>query len=341
MKQVCLKNGDAFPSLIRGIWQLSEGHQTQRCKSGDLAPLQDSLDKGMNTFDCADIYLGAESLLGELRQCNPSQSVRVHTKYVPDLENLDRLKLEDTEAVINRSLFRLKSECLDLVQFHWWDYRHSHYLEALSYLFELKRKGKIRAVGVTNFCSSRLEEVLRAGFDIASIQLQVSLVDKRGQRKMRELCKAHGIRMLGYGSLLGGFLSERWIGQAEPAEETLLNRSLVKYKLIIDDWGGWARFQEFLTQMDGLARKYRVSMSQLAVQAVLHGGLADAAIVGLSPSRFEDQNRDLLNEFSFDPKDLGTLLSWDCPLEGDVYELERGERHSKIMRMNQNRVRVS
>ena len=149
-------------------------------------------------------------------------------------------------------------DCLDLVQFHWWDYRIPRYKDALEHLSRLREKGKIRAIGVTNFDSAHLLEIVEAGFEILSIQLQASLLDRRAQGRMKEICEAREIRRLGYGSLLGGFLSSRWIGQAEPDTDSLQNRSLKKYQLVIEDWGGWERFQAFLRFLARLAVKHAV-----------------------------------------------------------------------------------
>ena len=59
---------------------------------------------------------------------------------------------------------------------------------------------------------------------------------------MIEKCRSYGISLLCYGTVAGGFLSDRWLGRPEPAS-ALQNRSLIKYKLIIDDFGGWRKTQ--------------------------------------------------------------------------------------------------
>jgi aryl-alcohol dehydrogenase-like predicted oxidoreductase len=336
-RQVVLKNGDTFPSIIRGVWQLSQGHLTQSQSCSESDPIRDAVRLGFNTFDCADIYVGAEALLGEVRQELGAQSVRFHTKYVPDLDQLSQLSQSYTESIIDRSLKRLRVECLDLVQFHWWDYQQHFYLDALGHLKDLQKKGKIRAIGLTNFNSAHLEEILRSGFDIVSIQLQASLVDKRGQGRMSDLCRHHQVRMFGYGALLGGFMSSNWIGKTEPMLEDLPNRSLIKYKLLIDDWGGWDRFQSYLQLIAALAKKYQATMGQIAIQAVLQLHIVDAVIVGLSSTNYKAQNQELLNSVQFTPDDLFQLMDWKCPLDGDVYELERQGKHAKIMRYNANK----
>jgi len=72
---------------------------------------------------------------------------------------------------------------------------------------------------------------------------------------MAACCRDHAIALLSYGTVGGGFLSEHWLGRPEPSA-ALANRSLIKYKLIIDDFGGWALFQELLTVLADIARKH-------------------------------------------------------------------------------------
>ena len=57
----------------------------------------------------------------------------------------------------------------------------------------------------------------------------------------------HGIKILSYGTLLGGFFSEKYLGADEPHRGELVTASLQKYKNMIDEWGGWQLFQELLT----------------------------------------------------------------------------------------------
>jgi len=73
-------------------------------------------------------------------------------------------------------------------------------------------------------------------------QLQYSLLDVRPENGMAEFCRKRGIALLCYGTVAGGLLSDRWLGRPSPAKLPS-NRSLTKYKLIIDEFGGWDLFQ--------------------------------------------------------------------------------------------------
>ena len=72
---------------------------------------------------------------------------------------------------------------------------------------------------------------------IVSNQVSYSVIDARADNKMVKYCLENDIKLLTYGSLLGGFLSNKWLGKSEPAKQDLDTASLQKYKKWIDSWG--------------------------------------------------------------------------------------------------------
>jgi aryl-alcohol dehydrogenase-like predicted oxidoreductase len=264
--------------------------------------------------------------------------IRIHTKLVPDLDELSRIDRRYVQRIIDRSIARLGVERLDLVQLMWWDYAVPRYVEVASWLDELRRAGKIRLLGATNFDVVRLEEIVSAGISLASHQVQYSILDRRPERGMVELCARHGIELVAYGSLAGGFVSDRWLGQPAP-EPPLANRSLVKYRLMVDEFGGWARFQSLLGTLVQVASRHGVSIANVAVRWVLDRPGVAATIVGAPDARHVEDNRAVFG-FGFDEHDLERLRdSEGVGPEGDVYAAERrpGGPHAAIMRYNLNR----
>ena len=140
------------------------------------------------------------------------------------------------------------------MQLHWWDYAVPGVLDAISWLGDLRRAGKIRHLGLTNFDTPHVEAIAAAGVPVVSHQVQYSVLDRRAAGDMARACRRHGIGLLAYGALGGGFLSERWLGQAAP-REPLENRSLVKYRLIIDECG--PRVNELATAKIGDLDEHR------------------------------------------------------------------------------------
>jgi aryl-alcohol dehydrogenase-like predicted oxidoreductase len=332
--------------VVKGGWQLAGGHGTIEREQA-LADMALYVEAGVTTFDCADIYTGVEELVGEFLRRHQGamrdgrcSEVQVHTKYVPDLDTLPRLSRSDVQAVIDRSLQRLGVERLDLVQFHWWDYEIPGYVEAAWHLETLRKAGKIRHIAVTNFDVSHLEEILQAGMPVVSNQVQYSVLDRRPERGMVDLCERYGISLLCYGTVAGGFLSDRYVGVPEPTPP-FENRSLTKYKLIIDEYGGWPLFQQLLTTLARIARKHGVSLSTVATRTILQKRGVGAAIVGVRHARHLP---DTLDAFSFvlDQVDLDAIERVTEAAQGpsgDVYSLERvkGGKHAVIMKYNLNR----
>lgn len=331
--------------VIKGGWQLAGGHgSVDREKA--LDDMLAYVEAGITTMDCADIYTGVEELIGEFLQRHQDAmrdgrlpAVQVHTKYVPDLEALPTLSGEDVEATIDRSLQRLGVDRLDLVQFHWWEYDIPGYVEAALHLEGLRQKGKIKQIGVTNFDVDSLEEIVSAGVSVVSNQVQYSVLDHRPERWMVDFCRRHGISLLCYGTLAGGFLTGRYLGAAEPNGE-LENRSLTKYKLIIDDFGGWDLFQEMLSTLRVIADRHDATVALVATRYVLQKPQVGAAIVGARDAKHLNDTLALFR-FRLDGEDVAAIdrVAGRAPgPAGSVYELERvkGGKHAVIMKYNLN-----
>jgi aryl-alcohol dehydrogenase-like predicted oxidoreductase len=105
-------------------------------------------------------------------------------------------------------------------------------------------------------------------------------VDRRPEVQMAAFCRDHGIALLAYGTVLGGLLSEKFLGRSEPHRSELNTASLQKYKNMIDAWGGWALFQELLTVLKQIADKHRVSIANAGVRYILERPAVAGVIVG-------------------------------------------------------------
>jgi aryl-alcohol dehydrogenase-like predicted oxidoreductase len=90
----------------------------------------------------------------------------------------------------------------------------------------------------------------------------------------------HGIKILSYGTLLGGFFSEKYLGVDEPHRGDLTTASLQKYKNMIDTWGGWQLFQELLSTLDKIAKKHNCSIANVSTRFVLDRPQVAGVIIG-------------------------------------------------------------
>lgn len=98
---------------------------------------------------------------------------------------------------------------------------------------------------------------------------------------MVELCRARSVQLLCYGTLCGGLLSERFLGQPEPGWSVLDTASLQKYKQMIDAWGGWLLFQDLLAVLKRVADKHGASIANVGVRSILDRPAVAGVIVGV------------------------------------------------------------
>ncbi len=299
--------GQPISRLIAGLWQVADIE-----KGGTLLDPERGADAlaayaeaGFDTFDMADHYGSAELIAGRLlsRFRGLAERPKAFTKWCPAP---GPMTAETVRAGVTERLTRLGVDRLDLLQFHWWSFEDPAWLDALHAMAQLKQEGLIAALGVTNFDAAHLEVALADGIPLVSNQVSFSLIDRRAAGPLSELCRRTGVRLLAYGTLAGGFLSERWLGQPEPAR--LPDWSRAKYKRFIDAAGGWQPFQALLQRVAALAAKHGVSIANVATAWVLGHQAVVAAIVGarLTQSEHRDDNRKVF-AVAFDADDHARL----------------------------------
>jgi aryl-alcohol dehydrogenase-like predicted oxidoreductase len=345
MDTTLLRPGYRISRIIKGGWQLAGDHGAVE-RERAIEDMRAFVDAGITTFDCADIYTGVEAMIGAFlarwrdeRGVPAAAAIKVHTKLVPDIDALSQVDRAYVERIVDRSRARLRVERLDLVQFHWWDYAVPGCAQALCHLAALQRAGKIDRIGTTNFDLEHLQELRDTGVDVVSVQAQYSLLDARPAGAFARWCRANRVAILAYGALAGGFLTDAWLGKADPGHQ-FANRSLVKYRLIIDEFGGWDLFQALLTALRQVADRHEVTIANVAVRAMLDNPDVGAVILGARYARHLPQNLKALG-FCLDQDDrarLDAVLAQRRGPSGPVYGLERDRsgRHGRIMKYDLN-----
>ena len=340
-----LRPGHEISRVIKGGWQLAGDHGAVD-RTAAIADMEAFLDAGITTFDCADIYTGVEEMIGEFiadvrrrRGSEVAERAITHTKLVPDLARLPDLRPAEVEAIIDRSLKRLRIERLHLLQFFWWDLGLGNAVEALEVLKECRKKGKIANLGTTNWDAAEMERFTEAGYDIVSAQVQYSVLDRRPAGGLTPWAKARDMQFLCYGTLAGGFLTEGWLGRPDPGF-AFDNRSLVKYRLIIDEFGPWERFQRLLATLKAVGDRHGVTLSSVATRWVLDQPQVAAAIVGARYARHLPKTLKVF-DLALDDADRAAIRAILDEAEGPsgpVYGLEsdRNSRHGRIMKYNLN-----
>lgn len=307
---VTLRNGLEICRIINGMWQLSGSHGQI---NSDLAihDMRNYVHSGLCTFDMADIYGPAEEIFGNfvMQQNSKPNELQGLTKLVHIPRSISP---ETIENQIDKSIKKMAVKKLDCLQFHWWDYTDKRYLEVLSYLQEIRLKGKITELSLTNFDTVRLQEICSSKICISSNQIQYSIIDQRPKNSMIPFCKDNDIKLLAYGVLCGGLLTDKYFQKPEPKSSELNTASLVKYKRMIDSWGGWVLFQELLSALKMIAVKYNVSIANVATRYILDDPVVAGVILGVrfgvsGANHTEDNFRSVCTSWKLIKEDLDSI----------------------------------
>ena len=195
--------------LLCGLWQVADiekGGTTLDPERGADA-LRAYAEAGFDTSDMADHYGSAEIITGRLLARFPEgKRPLAFTKWCPEP---GPMTADVVRKGVQERLDRLGIAKVDLLQFHWWSFEHPAWLDALHEMAQLRQEGLIGAIGVTNFDSAHLGLALADGIPLASNQVSFSLVDRRAAGALSELCMRSGVRLFAYGTLCGGFLSDK------------------------------------------------------------------------------------------------------------------------------------
>ncbi len=194
MRTLHLPSGNSIPVLGQGTWRMGEDRARRQA---EIAALRLGLDLGMTLIDTAEMYGegGAEEVIaGAIAGRRPE--VFLVSKVYP--YNASR---RGAVEACERSLRRLKTDYLDLYLLHW---RGSVPLaETFDAFQSLRRAGKIRGYGVSNFDQSDMEEasVLPGGDAIATNQVLYNLKRRGIEWDLLRWCRERGMPIMAYSPL--------------------------------------------------------------------------------------------------------------------------------------------
>ena len=319
VQRVDLAPGLAISRVLTGLWQLADMERDGRTL--DLERTADAMqpyaEAGLTTFDMADHYGSAELVAGIFRS-RQTATVQCLTKWVP---KPGRVAAADVRAAIERALERLRAESIDLLQYHAWNYADPSWIETLFHLQDLKREGLIRHLGLTNVDTAHLRVVKSSGIDVVSNQVSYSLLDQRAATGLGPYCAATGVGLLAYGTVAGGWLSDRWLGKPEPDWERTGTWSMMKYGRFLRVAGGWDALQRVLAAAKRVGDRHGVSIANVATRFILDQPGVAGVIVG---ARLGERAHidDTLKLFAFslsedDRAEIRAVLDTLDPIPGD------------------------
>ena len=192
-----------------GGWQFGWGSQDDR---ESIAAINRALDLGINWIDTAAAYgLGhSEEIVAKaLRGRTERPYIFTKCSMVWDQEGKisHSLKRDSIRREVEDSLRRLQVEAIDLYQIHWPD-PDIDIEEGWNTLAELKREGKVRYIGVSNFNVKRLQRAMDIE-RVDSLQPPYSLIHPDVEDEILPFCERNGIGVIAYSPMMSGLLSGR------------------------------------------------------------------------------------------------------------------------------------
>lgn len=287
-------------------WQFAWGAQND---TDSVAAIHKALELGVNWIDTAAAYgLGhSEEIVAQALKTWKGPKPYVFTKCALRWDGkgnvIKNLRAKSVREEIENSLRRLAVDGIDLYQIHWPPDPDSPELEeGWSTLADLKREGKVRWIGVSNFSVAQLRRA-RAIAPVTSLQPRYSLIHREIESEILPFCRRENIGVIVYSPMASGMLTGAMTRERAA-------------KLPEDDWRhGNADFNgprlsrnlEIVEQLRAVGNRYGRSPGEVAVAWTLHHPAVTGAIVG---ARDEKQAEGVMR--------AGELTLTDA----DVHEIE-------------------
>jgi aryl-alcohol dehydrogenase-like predicted oxidoreductase len=259
-----------------GGWQFGWGSQDD---GESIAAINRALDLGINWIDTAAIYgLGHSEEIVAKALKGRTERPYIFTKCSMTWDAQGRishsLKRESIRREVEDSLRRLQVDVIDLYQIHWPN-PDIDIEEGWSTLAELKREGKVRYIGASNFSAEQLQRAMKID-RVDSLQPRYSLIHPEVEDEVLPFCERNGIGVIVYSPMMSGLLSGRM------TQERISN-------FPEDDWRkNNAEFQEprlyrnlWLAELlKNIGRHHGLSAGEIAIAWTLRLSAVTGAIVG-------------------------------------------------------------
>ncbi|MFA5958012.1 aldo/keto reductase [Hyphomicrobium sp.] len=290
MEQISIgKSGITTSRIGLGTWAIGGWMWggSEECQS--IATIQSAVERGITLIDTAPVYgFGqSEEIVGKsLAEGGLRSKVQIATKvglawkdgkvYRDSTSARIRLEIED-------SLRRLRTDVIDLYQVHWPDLQ-TPLEETARTLEDLRREGKIRAIGVSNYSPVQMDTFRKAA-QLDAAQPPYNLFEREIEADVLPYCEQTGLTVLSYGALCRGLLSGR-ITSETTFEGDDLRKADPKFQQ--------PRFAQYLAAVDELAMlarsRFGKSVLALALRWVLDQGPTIALWGARHPGQLDPVN---------------------------------------------------
>ena len=244
--------------IVMGTWQAGKQMWAGIDDADTIAAIRAAFDEGVTTIDTAEVYGNGYSerivhkAVGDVRK-DVVLASKVYTNH---------LAYDQVFEACHRSLRNLHTDYIDLYQIHWpagsFGTPEVPVEETMRALNELKKQGKIRAIGVSNFSREQLEEAARYG-QIDSLQPPYSLFWRHVEKDAGPYCVDNQITILAYSSLAQGLLT----GKFGPDHQFAKGDHRARNRLFQGET--FERVQQALAELRDICRRLDLPMNQVAL----------------------------------------------------------------------------
>eukprot|EP00200_Dunaliella_tertiolecta_P005346 CAMPEP_0202357714 /NCGR_PEP_ID=MMETSP1126-20121109/11636_1 /ASSEMBLY_ACC=CAM_ASM_000457 /TAXON_ID=3047 /ORGANISM="Dunaliella tertiolecta, Strain CCMP1320" /LENGTH=540 /DNA_ID=CAMNT_0048950661 /DNA_START=137 /DNA_END=1759 /DNA_ORIENTATION=+ len=290
---------------MQTLFALADAGMTTFDVSGRFFPFT-NLRALFSSDNSSSYYEGTESVLGMFKRRYEKErgpnKIQILTKLVPNHFQDGYICQEFVPAVIERvrgNVFGYEStEPLDLVQLHWWDVKEHDVLPTLKALqaltedklevvdpttgeLAIAEPKKVRAIGLVDFPPRAILSAIQAGVPVVSLQCPFSIADRSHMASL-EMAREYNIKVLARDGLMGGLVSEKYLGVAAPSTTGPEDPDLdeVAHALeLANNYGGWEKTQELLKSIKAVADKHGVTMQTVALRWQIDQGLFPIATI--------------------------------------------------------------
>ncbi|MAT71173.1 MAG: aldo/keto reductase [Planctomycetaceae bacterium] len=284
---------------------MTYGQQTDEAEAFRI--MDYAYDHGVNFFDAAEIYpvpplaetFGiTEQIVGRWLQTKPRESMIIATKvtgpghgwFVPPVRSgMTALDERHIRTAIEGSLTRLQTDYVDLYQTHWPDHG-MRYEDTLAALTKLVDEGKVRVLGCSNETCWGVMKSLQAAENNSlrrydTVQNNFSLINRRCESELAQVCRREGVSLLPYSPLGGGVLTGKYNVDGDlPAGARFTDYLLgdgERQKRMAQRFVN-PRTLETTRRLSEIAKELSVSVTQLAVAWSKQHDFVGSTIVGAS-----------------------------------------------------------
>lgn len=277
-KRILGTSGIQISPIIMGTWQAGKRMWVGIEDSETVKAIRAGFEAGITTIDTAEVYGEghSEEVVGQALSDVRDQVIYATKVFANHLQS------DQVIQACDRSLKRLKTDYIDLYQIHWPSGAFKSEIvpiqETMRALNELKQQGKIRAIGVSNFSRSQLEEAAQFG-RIDSLQPPYSLFWRTIEKDLMPYCMEHTMSIFAYSSLAQGLLT----GKFGPDHQFAPGDHRVDNKLFKGET--YQRAQLALEKLRAIAERHQVTLGNLALAWLIAQPRANAIVGARNPEQ--------------------------------------------------------